>query len=78
MDKLLTTLYLCIACDVGYAAKRSVLPSFSPVLDSEDDYLTGCQNVGHCQQNSSVQDYVHLDDQTQPTLKNKLITFIFM
>ena len=30
-DKLLTTLYLRFACDVGYAAKRSVLPSFSPV-----------------------------------------------
>ena len=40
-------------------------------FDSEDDYRTGCRNVSHCQQqlNSPIQDYVHPDDQTQPTFE---------
>ena len=37
-------------------------------FDSEDDYRTaGCRNVSHCQQQSYSRDYVHPDDQTQPT-----------
>ena len=36
-------------------------------LDSEDDYRTGCRNV-IVNNNSPIQDYVHPDDQTQPTL----------
>ena len=39
-------------------------------FDSENDYRTGCRNVSHCQQQlSSVQGYVHLDDQNQPTFE---------
>ena len=34
---------------------------------SEDDYGTGCQNVNN---NSPIQDFVHPDDQTQPTSEN--------
>ena len=33
------------------------------VIGSEDDYRTGCRNV------SPIQDYVHPDDQTQPTFE---------
>ena len=32
-------------------------------FDSEDGYRTGYRNVSHCQ------DYVHPDDQTQPTFE---------
>ena len=39
-------------------------------FDSEDDFHTGCRNVSHCNNNSPIQDYVHPDDQAQPTFKN--------
>ena len=29
------------------------MPTFSTHFDSEDDYLTGCRNVSHCQQQQS-------------------------
>ena len=35
-------------------------------LAVEDDYRTGCRNVNN---NSPIQDYVHPDDQTQPTFE---------
>ena len=35
-------------------------------FDSEDDYRTGCRNV-HVNNNSAIQDFVHPDDQTQPS-----------
>ena len=34
-------------------------------FDSGDDYHTGCRNISH----SPIQDYIHPDNQTQPTLE---------
>ena len=44
--------------------------------DSEDDYRTGCRNVSLCQrQQSYIQDYIHPDDQTQPTFEVKIFLY---
>ena len=40
-------------------------------FDSEDDYRTSCQTPVTVNNNSPIQDYVHPDDHTQPTLPDK-------
>lgn len=45
---------------------------------SGDDYRTGCRNVSHCQQHHSpIEDYVHTDDQTQPTFEIERMSIKF-
>ena len=47
---------------------QSIIPSTDVIqltFDSENDYHTGFRNVSHC----PIQDYVHLNDQTQPTFE---------
>ena len=61
---------LSLIVRVNVVLYRTVLLTVTDVLDSEDDYSTGCQNVGHCQQKQSYSGlYVHPDDQTQPTFE---------
>ena len=47
---------------------RSHLPLL--FFNSENDYRTGCRNVSAVNNNSTIQDYVHPDDQTQPTFES--------
>ena len=54
---------------------ESILLNSTTHFDSEDDYRTGCRNVSHYQQqHSPIEDYVHPDDQTQPTFKDNDIS----
>ena len=44
--------------------------AFLKALLTKTDYRTGCRNVSHFNNNSRIQDYVHPDDQTQPTFES--------
>ena len=44
---------LSLIVRVNVVLNRTVLLTVTDVLDSEDDYRTGCQNVSHCQQKQS-------------------------
>ena len=44
---------------------------FTTQFDPEDEYRAGCRNVSHCQP-QSYSDYVHPDENTQPTYCSSL------
>ena len=67
------SMYLCMYVSIYLSIHPPTL-----TLDSEDDYRTGCRNVSYLitvSNNSPIQDYVHPDDQTQPTFKTLFLVF---